>query len=563
MSTIRISDYLTEEKNATPAIVAALKDLHDGDTLTLEGKSLELYALGAPIKYYDISNNDCGNKPIVFLLSQRENITIDGEGAALMFHGRVLPFTVDNSKKITIKNLSIDYASPFYAQAEIVEADSEHTVLQFDQKEFCARVQNGNFCFYSKIDGWENEVTNCLVTEFEKDTGAPSATLPAYFPYSAKEESDSFLRGMFRDVDLKELAPGKIEMRGNLGFTHTVGNIWLCTHSTREFPGIFITDSKDVTVSCVDLFYTASMGVIAQMSENLTLEKVKATPKPGSGRYLSVNADATHFVNCRGYLRVRDCLYERMMDDAMNVHGIYGKVLSTLGNTIKVGYGHGQQEGVLFCKQGDKIALIDKWTMENIYEATVLAVTDISHKEFTLVTSKPVSAKVQNLEHEMLLENLSTAVDVTATGNVTGYNRPRGFLLSTAGKVLIENNCFHNMYSGIQVGGEANGWYESGVVKDITIRNNDFTGCAYAGGCAIDINMQVQDSNFKRPLHEKISITNNKFVQQAPRMLHAHLVKNLIWKDNTFEQSDAYAALGDAGPDGRIIYDCENVDLGE
>ena len=560
MSIINISDYLTEEKNATIAIAAAISNLQSGDTLSLEGKELELFPEGAPEKYYDISNNDCGEKPIAFYLNQKEEITIDGEGASLLFHGKILPFTVDNCKKITIKNLSIDYASPFYAQAVITEADDEHTVLKFDQKEFCARVQNSNFCFYSKKDGWENEVERCLVTEFEKDNGAPSATLPAYFPDTAKEESDSFLKNMFRKVTLTELAPGKIEMRGNLGFKHTKGNIWLCTHNTREFPGIFLTDSKDITVSNVNLFYTASMGIIAQMCENIIVEKVKATPKPESGRYLSVNADATHFVNCRGYLKVRDCLFEKMMDDAMNVHGIYGKVLDTLGNTVKIGYGHEQQYGVLFCRQGDRIAILDKWTMEKIYEATVLAIIEPTHKEFTIVTSKPVPDKVTNCEHDMILENLSTAVDVTVTRTETGYNRPRGFLISTAGKTVIENCSFHNMYSGIEAGGDANNWYESGAVKDLTIRNNDFTGSAYAGGTAITINMQVQNPEFKKPLHEKIVIENNKFVQQAPRMIYAHNIRHITFKDNTFEQSDDYAALGDAGPDGTIIFDCAEVE---
>jgi hypothetical protein len=36
------------------------------------------------------------------------NLTIEGNGSDFIFHGRMQPFTINNSHHITIKNINID-----------------------------------------------------------------------------------------------------------------------------------------------------------------------------------------------------------------------------------------------------------------------------------------------------------------------------------------------------------------------------------------------------------------------------------------------------------------------
>lgn len=38
---------------------------------------------------------------------------------------------------------------------------------------------------------------------------------------------------------------------------------------------------------------------------------------------ISITADATHYVNCGGYIRMIDCTFENQKDDATNIHGLY------------------------------------------------------------------------------------------------------------------------------------------------------------------------------------------------------------------------------------------------
>ena len=66
---IKLSDYINNaENNVTPSLRRAIDALSDGDTLELGGGVYDLYADGAEVRHYFISNNDPGDKPIAFPL---------------------------------------------------------------------------------------------------------------------------------------------------------------------------------------------------------------------------------------------------------------------------------------------------------------------------------------------------------------------------------------------------------------------------------------------------------------------------------------------------------------
>ena len=563
--TIHLRDYLTGDQNTTPAIRAALAVLHDGDTLSLDGGFYELWPDGAQVGSYFISNNDSGEKPMAFPLIGRKGITIDGGGAELLFHGRILPFAIDGSEDITIKNLSIDYASPFYARGRILEADRYRTVLHFDSRECGCRVKDGKFCFYSRIDGWECVREKGLSLEFErvpKSVSAapaiPSATKPPYFPYCGEKRDHGFLGGMFRDVSLRELAPDTIEMYGDLGFVHTPGNYLIITHSTREFPGFFLNESRGVTLQDIRLYYTSGMGIIGQLSENITLERVVAGVREGSARLQSVNADATHFVNCRGKITMRQCKFTNMMDDACNIHGIYAIVKEVSGSTAALTFGHFQQRGINLFRPGDTAAFIAKKNTETLAELRVIS-SELTDPDTLMLT---VDGDIPACSGSMVVENLSTAPEIVITDTESGHNRPRGFLLSSRGKTLVERCRFYNMNTGVQVGCELRDWYESSAALDVTIRDCDFTNSAYAGGTALHFAPKLEgapDGYF----HGRISVENCHFEQAEKRILRADLVQALRVCGCSFKKNPDLPPHSAVSESGFAVTNCGRIDIEE
>jgi hypothetical protein len=155
---------------------------------------------------------------------------------------------------------------------------------------------------------------------------------------------------MFVDVRLEELGENLIAMNAdckNANINHKVGSSFIMTYAGREFPGIFVTDSKDVNIEEITLYQTISMGIVVQTTENIRLHKVIATPRVDLGRMLSTGADSTHFVNCRGKIEISHCSFTNMMDDAGNVHGNYHLYLEReKENTLLLGFGHFQRRKI-------------------------------------------------------------------------------------------------------------------------------------------------------------------------------------------------------------------------
>jgi hypothetical protein len=62
--------------------------------------------------------------------------------------------------------------------------------------------------------------------------------------------------------------------------------------------------------------------------------------------------------------------------------------------------------------------------------------------------------------------------------------------------------------SAILVEDDAEGWFESGPIRDLTIRNNKFIGC---GNPVVWINPHNNNDDPALPVHENIRILDNDF----------------------------------------------------
>ncbi len=558
-----IKDFITDKYNCTPAFVSAVEALSKGDKLCLDGGRYDLRAEGAAVKHYYISNNDGGDKAIAIPIIGKEGIEIDGGGAELVFHGEILPVVVDSSRNIRLGGFSIDYEVPMYAQAEIVEASEEMTVLKFDGKQFWCRVnEDGSWCFYSDAEDfkWErHRRSDVLSMEFDRE-GRPCAYTSAYFPHTGGYESHGFLDCMYREVELEELSENLIAMHGKTGIRHTVGNTLVMTYNTREYPGVFSVDSDGLEYSDIRLFHTMSMGFITQSCKDITLRRISAEPRRDKGRVLSVSCDATHFVGCRGKIELDGCVLEHMMDDACNIHGNYHIYEARESeSTLLLRFGHPQQSGTNTYRRGDLVYILDVNTMEKIAEARVEGSEVISTTHIKLRLDREVAEP----RERCAVENVTASPDVYIHDCVSGYNRPRGFLLSTRGRALVENCSFHNIEQGIQLSGELADWYESGPAADVTVRNCDFTNSAYCGGYAIftDPHIEAKKQDPSIIYSGKLTVEGNHFEQGDRRIMLARHAAEVVFKDNTFRLNKELPSHGSPNETGILVEKCGKVTI--
>lgn len=543
--------YLQEGNDSTLAVIEAIKNLRSGDTLKLGGGKYHFYKKFAYEKEYYISNNTYSKKSIIFPLIDMEGITVDGEGAELLFHGEVVPFVIDNSKNITLKNFKIDYPNPFFFQGQITAAAEDFIELTFDTSQFNATVDDKCITFFNEEDGWSVSKEKFLTCEFDKSTSAPSAYIQPYFLYLPAESDGSFLEGMYRYVKGKMLSENSIRFDGHFKHTHNVGNMLICTCGPdRKCPGILGNRSEDILIKDVTMYATASMGIICQLSKNITLDTVKAIPRENSGRFLSVNADATHFVNCSGFVRYEGCTFTNMLDDAGNVHGNYLKFIKYIDkHTALLQFGHFEQVGVNIFDKGDKIRFVDNKKMTEIAVSTVKSASLINEWYVRLETEEELPELIEG----NTVENFTKMPELYINNCVSGYNRPRGFLPSTWKKTVITNNTFFNMSCALHFTGDSNDWFESGHVEDVLIKNNSFKNSAYASGAAIVINPHVLEGN--NTYHRNIVIEDNVFEMHEERFLRASFTKGLVFRNNRFIKNESLPSHEKVGENGIVIHD--------
>ncbi len=531
-------------------LLSTVKNSKTSSTITLEKQTYHFYPDNAFEKFYAQSNNDRSLKKITFPLIDFHNLTIEGNGATLLFHGRISPFIIDESSNITISDLIIDYTRPFYSQGLIIDSDEKGLVIDIDKLLFPHRVAGENLVFFD--DNWKNDMSDMLplIQEYDPLTKAPGYNTPTLLGKFGRGDqiTDSQPAPIF-EFEIKLLDENEKSSQVRLDYVKTAvpyvfkkGNVLTIQHEKRHNSAFFINSSENILIKNVQLVTAGSMGVIAQMSENIHLDGLNISLSEKSKGLISVNADATHFVNCTGTITIENSILENMLDDGTNIHGIYTVVERIVSDKeIIARIAHFQQYGLNVYKPGDIISLINKSTMKVAVELTVDSSLFADEKE-SLISLKFEQSISELIFVGDLLENAKRMPAAVLRNNRTGGNRPRGFLISTPGKVLIEKNHFWNSLYAIHITGDASFWFESGSVNDVTIKENTFEDCCYmAGDYVIAVTPEFEisdDAGFC--FHKNIKIVDNMFKTFKDGLLTAYSVDNLVFTNNTYKKTQTY-----------------------
>ncbi len=481
-----------------------------------------------PERFCHISNNDDGLKRILFDLDGVDNVVIDGQGAELLIRGNTtVPFYLRNARNITIRNLKIDWERPLVSEAEVLEADDSGVRVRFraDQP---ARVEKGRLVFYGP--GYESDIPYIRILEFD-----PERCETAY------KARDNY--AFNRRITPTDLGDGTIRLDVQLRTRPSVGNILSFKHDHRLCPAIVIDGSENVRLEDVALYHAGGMGVIAQCSRDLYLDRVVVCPRPGSGRVVSLHADATHFVDCGGDIHMTHCRFENQLDDPTNIHGIFWRVNERQCDTaLEIQQVHHQQLGVDTIRVGDTVAFHCGETMAKLAETTVTGFRRLNCQVADLEVADPLPGHggplaVMPVNHD---------VNVLISDCVMRGNRARGPLVSTLGKVRIENNTFHHAGTAVRISGDALNWFESGPVEDVEICNNVFDNCNYGtwGVALFDILVDITPENRVAPVHRNIRIHHNTIRTFHKPLIMAYCVDGLAFHDNEIIESTDYPASG-------------------
>ncbi len=493
----------------------------------------------SPYLYY-ISNtasaeeNPDPTKHIGIWLKDMKNITVDGGGARFVTHGEMTPFVIDGCENVTLKNFSLVAADP---------SVPEMTVVSTDANSITARVTAGSSYeiedgkFYWKGEGWR--------------FGGGIAQV--FYPQTnVTNRCESPLAGVTKAIELDE---GLVRFNYDRAPGFKTGEVYQMRHSFRTEACGFIHQSKDVKLENIKFHFLGNFGIVGQYSENLTYEKLYCAPEWGSGRTCAGFADFVQMSGCKGKIRILDSYFEGAHDDPINIHGTHLKVMEYVSDRqVKVRFMHGQSYGFEAFYKGDEVEFVDAHSLRCLQPACVKAVERIDDYEILLTLDRAVNDNVKTAEN-VSVENVTWTPEVEIRNNYFSRIPTRGILVTTRRKVVIEDNVFYRIpMSGVLVSDDARGWYESGPVRDVTIRRNLFMEC----GSPV-IAMMPENDRYEGAVHRNVRIEANRFViRQGSEAVSARATDGLIIRDNYI----SVAGDGSVSPDAFFrTEDCKDVTI--
>lgn len=464
------------------------------------------------------------------------DLEIDFNNSTFIFDGIMTNIVIENCVNVTLKNLNIETVQPNVHKITIMQTSPFYVTFKIDE--------SSN---YKEEDGeyfWYGTDYKLGFTEL-KNSGSWTPTAKASnYNHVKRNGSHPF----FGVSTIKEVSPRVFKARYLIPKDFEVGQVFYVFPKTRKNVGILVDGSKNIKLENITQRFNYSLGLVAQNSEDITLENSDFSPREAAEVDFSCLADFFVASMCRGNVKIKNCNFSSSGDDGCNIHGIFFKVIDTQDDTIIVRYGHRRTFGFNPLRVNDTIVFIDPKTLTEHGESKILQseMLDRYHIKLKLSTrNNPVGAVV---------EDITACPDVEFCENTLNRVASRGLIVATRGRVLIENNKFLNTgKSGLLVSDDAITWFESGAVKSMMIRGNAFMNCEESA-----ILIAPENRRFAGFVHENIYIENNLFMLNSIPALNVSSTKNILMKSNVYKGKPSFGKYIIAKNVEGLVHDISN-----
>lgn len=507
-------------QNVIPVINKVLKQCADKESVTIH------FPHGRYDFWQDLST-ETGRFSIGFSMTNLKNIVIDGNNSDFIFHGNMQIANISKCENITLKNFTVDWDFPFIYEGKYLNSTDEYIELEFDKEQYRYIIEEERF--YLTGEGWKATPTGYF-NLFDRDTKE--------ILYKAHDGNNSKLI----IGKAEELSPGIVRFYGEPDIKPPNGTYTAFMAGRYMTTGINIVGSKDVLLKDLTIHHALSHAIVGSRSENITMDNANITINEKKGRVTSIIADNSHFLNCRGLIKIINCAHTGAHDDFINVHGTYSKIDSIIGNNTVI-------TSRLNGESGDEIWFVNPIYCQRSETCTIRLIEHLGNRMAKIIFESPLPEGIKAGDY---MENKTWTPELEISNcRILKQHRARGILVTTPKKVIIEDNYFRTAGTAILIEGDMDYWFESGANRDVTIRNNVFDNCL-TSGCitgnrwewgeaiiTVTPSHRPQDDKTE-PYHQNIRIENNIFKTFDIPLVHARSVKGLFFNNNEIMRTYAF-----------------------
>lgn len=479
------------------------------------------------------NTNDKPNelKSIALLFDSCQYTNVIAEKTDIVLRGKMIETYLNNCINMSLDGLSFDYERPTVSELTVKQVTANYADVEI-HKDSKFSIKDSVITYHG--EGWDYK--------------------PGYYWQVLNVKTNELSRLDMPDREIRFVALGgnsvRIFFKKNPGFIKDF--IYQNRDIMRDCAGIFLQRSKNILLQNIRINFMHGMGIVGQYCENIRLNKVVVQPADDSGRTCAAWADIVHFAGCKGKIEISNCYLSGANDDAINIHGIHLQIQQIIKpNEVVVKFMHDQTFGFNPYAIGDSIDFIHPATLLAMGSNIILASKMINPKEVRLLLKDPLPLTVAIGD---AIENTTATPEIWIHHNKLARIPTRGILVTSRRKTIIEHNDFQRTHmTAVLVNDDAAYWFESGLVKNLMIRNNKFFQCAEP---VVDIHPENIEST-NTPVHTNISVINNTFELRGNKLFAAKSTGNIKLTGNKIRVHGPIKKL-----DQLIeLKDCKNVEI--
>jgi polygalacturonase len=478
---IKVTDFgavPNDGKNDAPAILSAIETC----------KSKQRTKLVFPSGTYDIyggQKNERGRSQPSLDINNVKNMTIEGNGSEFIGHDYSTMFHFTDCHNITINNLTVDWDPLPYTQGKVVKVDKDYVDIE-------------------------------VVAPFTEQAGRRTEALLGYdmeLHRMARRYTDHYQLGYEKTSEI--IRPGIMRLFVGYqdrfaGVLPSVGMYIIVRHQVYGYQAFQFLKCSKVQIENVNIYSNPGMGVVGVQSRDIFIGHLKVMIRPGSGRWMSCNADATNFSGCRGTIVMENCLFEGQGDDATNVRSGSYQVVAERLDDRRLSISGGKRGGIPSSPEiGDKLELSGEDKPLLPYTTVTVKSVNRNEKEKTLIVEFSDKLPERTGKGDVV-GNTSSCPALRIRGCTLIRNRARGLIIKTR-DVIIEDCTFKDVCaSAVGLEADINAWWESIGSHDVIVRNNRFIDCRFERDlvCGV-IESHTMSQTAPAGVHQRITIENN------------------------------------------------------
>ena len=428
-----------------------------------------------------------------FLIANKKKLTLCGDKTTFVSHYDIQMKVADTPgmflfrgcENLTICDIEVTTDNPTNTTGRVISKD----------------IEGGTYVFRPLCRGAITGQERIMAQNSFDEEGTPDYHLYCYLKnfYDVLENGD--IRIHVTEEPQEQLQ--RLEVGQLVSLRHIVYG--------KEF--FIFEDCKNVKMEDVTVYSSPgpTVRVLPRCSDFL-FEKFSVRLPEGSERLYAANADGLHIKGLAGQLILKECYFEYLGDDALNIHS-RATVVTKVDTEQKV------------------ISCISGWEREPLYPnwAKVGDVIEVYHPKEFLVKAKIVVKEYENgnitydtLDGEVkegdVLANTVYFASVHVDNCTVRNSRARGFLIQSR-DVVIENCKLEGLsLAGVLIAPDIEEWYEVGPARNVLIQKNVFQKCAYAGvkhNLGVILVKSSHGSEYEAypcGVHKDIKVKNNQFI---------------------------------------------------